>query len=227
MSNSKFKRVTLKSEIVPIVIGNVIIRVDWPGFTRINRIQCQIIITFLVLSLLCQLLCRAGIIIMVKTDTTLTSNFYRMHQDNGKLQSTVKKNSRRPKVRKAGAQEVLLWLRADGYVEINLINEAGMAGKASEQCKEHGWKLEVKKNSQLYMSRRISFNLNGSGLKAKFCKSVWILLLTFLFSLPLFQYVWCYELTMLSFPGVISIKRRISAWSNNWLNYFKPWLSKN
>ena len=75
---------------------------------------------------------------MVKTDTTLTSNFYRMHQDNGKLQSTVTKNSRRPKVRKAGAQEVLLWLRTDGYVEINLINEAGMAGKASKQCREHG-----------------------------------------------------------------------------------------
>ena len=54
------------------------------------------------------------------------------------LQSAMKKNNRRPKMRKAGAQEVLFWLRADGYVDINLINEVRMAGKASKRCKEHG-----------------------------------------------------------------------------------------
>ena len=42
-------------------------------------------------------------------------------------------------MRKAGAQEVLFWLRADGYVDIiNLINEVRMAGKASKRCKKHG-----------------------------------------------------------------------------------------
>ena len=40
-------------------------------------------------------------------------------------------------MRNAGAQ-VLFWLRADGYVDINLINEVRMAGKASKQCKERG-----------------------------------------------------------------------------------------
>ena len=95
MSNSKFRRVSLKSEIVPIVIGNVIIWVDWPGFTRINRIQHQIIITFLVLSLLCQLLCQSRNYHNGQDRHDPDLKFLQNSQDNGKLQSTMKKNNRR------------------------------------------------------------------------------------------------------------------------------------
>ena len=147
----------------------MIIWVDWPGFTRISRIQCQIIIISLVLSLLCQLLSQRRNYHNGQDRHDPDLKFLQTAQDDGTVQSATKKNNRRPKMRKAGAQ-VLFWLRADGYVDINLINEVRMAGKASKQCKERGWKLEVKKNSQLCMSRRISFTLNGSGLEAKFCK---------------------------------------------------------
>ena len=141
------------------MIGNVIIWVDWPGFTRISRIQCQIIIIPLVLSLLCQLLSQRRNYHNGQDRHDPDLKFLQNAQDDGMLQSAMKKNNRRPKMRKAGAQEVLFWLRADGYVDIiNLINEVRMAGKASKRCKEHGWKLEVKKNSQLCMSRRIFYS---------------------------------------------------------------------
>lgn len=91
------------------------------------------------LSLLCQLLSQRRNYHNGQDRHDPDLKFLQNAQDDGMLQSAMKKNNRRPKMRKAGAQEVLFWLRADGYVDIiNLINEVRMAGKASKRCKEHG-----------------------------------------------------------------------------------------
>lgn len=91
------------------------------------------------LSLLCQLLSQRRNYHNGQDRHDPDLKFLQNAQDDGMLQSAMKKNNRRPKMRKAGAQEVLFWLRADGYVDIiNLINEVRMAGKASKRCKKHG-----------------------------------------------------------------------------------------
>lgn len=60
-------------------------------------------------------------------------------------------------MRKAGAQEVLFWLRADGYVDINLINEVGMAGKASKTMQRAWMKAGSKKELSVVYEQKDFF----------------------------------------------------------------------